>query len=687
MKNLRRFLPLGLVVLMVSLLAVLGMFLAATDALGGQGPNGSVNPSVLGQGPGGPVGTPVPGQGPIGPVNPPVPGQGGTCIEGTIIDSYEQPAGAGWKVTATSPTGTTRTVTADANGHFKFVNLTAGTWKVKIQVPDGWQPLTPATFAVTLTGDPKGPCAHVGIKVVQNGTIIVVKLDKNGPVTVPPIGLPDWQFEVQNPATGEVVQTCVTDWSGRCTFSLPPGTWEIWELIKVGWQLVSPATNGILVHLLPAETVTVKFINEQVYTAEIIVEKKDNAGNPLPNWPMTLTRNDGTRPPQDARTDLAGIATFTNLPLGDWTVEEATSPFWIPVTPISQSVRLTVPGERQAVTFINEPALIIDGFKINNLNEGLAAWTIVATNVETGVKFTTQTDPTGFFSFDRLTAGVWQVSEILQPGWEPVTPDVITVTLTSKSSPAHIRFKNKTDFACLDVFKIEEFRGIGLPGWQITVQPAFDGSPLVGITDGTGHVRFNALTPGIYDVTESVEPGWTPVTPVTLRVNLQATGSCQVVKFINRQETQEEPAPQPHPCEIIVDDMDPGFAKYGPASGWHNDAVGYKNHTLWTRNNANHSDNSAKWTPVLPTAGKYEVFVFIPRRHANTRNARYVIVHNDARQDLHTVNQSLYYDKWVSLGTYYFKADGKEYVYLDDKTGEPYLSRYIGFDAVKFVRR
>jgi hypothetical protein len=144
--------------------------------------------------------------------------------------------------------------------------------------------------------------------------------------------------------------------------------------------------------------------------------------------------------------------------------------------------------------------------------------------------------------------------------------------------------------------------------------------------------------------------------------------------------------PTPPPTEIIVDDADPGFTKYGPAGGWHDDAVGYKNHIFWTRNNYNRVDNWAKWTPVLPAAGNYEVFVFVPRRHATTSNARYAVVHNNNTWDRHAVNQLIYYDKWVSLGTYYFKADGKEYVYLDDKTDEPYLSHYVGFDAVKFVR-
>jgi hypothetical protein len=43
----------------------------------------------------------------------------------------------------------------------------------------------------------------------------------------------------------------------------------------------------------------------------------------------------------------------------------------------------------------------------------------------------------------------------------------------------------------------------------------------------------------------------------------------------------------------------------------------------------------------------------------------------------------------VSLGTYYFDArnTGYEAVLVYDNTREPYTSRTIVFDAVKFVRR
>lgn len=136
--------------------------------------------------------------------------------------------------------------------------------------------------------------------------------------------------------------------------------------------------------------------------------------------------------------------------------------------------------------------------------------------------------------------------------------------------------------------------------------------------------------------------------------------------------------------EIIVDDKSSGFQKAGPSDSWYERSVGYDNHTYWTYNSSAQVYNYAKWVPGLPQAGNYEVLAFIPSSRADTKNARYRIHHN-GQDNAYVVDQSVYFDKWVSLGTYSFAASGDQYVYLDDVTGEAYASRKIGFDAVKFA--
>jgi hypothetical protein len=103
----------------------------------------------------------------------------------------------------------------------------------------------------------------------------------------------------------------------------------------------------------------------------------------------------------------------------------------------------------------------------------------------------------------------------------------------------HVRFKNKTEFACVDVFKKDALGGVGLPGWLITVNPAFPGpaaTPQSDVTDGTGHVRFEGLEPGHYIINETMQPGWRNITNKSIPIFLPASGSCEAVTFINCQE-------------------------------------------------------------------------------------------------------------------------------------------------------
>jgi nucleoid-associated protein YgaU len=93
----------------------------------------------------------------------------------------------------------------------------------------------------------------------------------------------------------------------------------------------------------------------------------------------------------------------------------------------------------------------------------------------------------------------------------------------------------------VDVYKRDAYDDAGLPGWLITVQPAFGGDSLSGVTDGTGWVRFNKLAPGTYTLSVASQPGWVPVSPSSTTIILEASGSCSVVTFYNLQTNNLEP--------------------------------------------------------------------------------------------------------------------------------------------------
>ncbi|OGO05453.1 MAG: hypothetical protein A2Y73_00440 [Chloroflexi bacterium RBG_13_56_8] len=138
--------------------------------------------------------------------------------------------------------------------------------------------------------------------------------------------------------------------------------------------------------------------------------------------------------------------------------------------------------------------------------------------------------------------------------------------------------------------------------------------------------------------------------------------------------------------EIIVDDQSSHFIWGGPSSGWYGRSYGYGSHLYWTWNSYSTQYHWGKWFPYVPTAGNWEAYVYIPSRYHGTKHATYTIYHNGTSNST-VINQNIYYNQWVSLGTYYFAGGAGEYVFLNDVTGETYGTRFVGFDAVKFVRR
>lgn len=141
------------------------------------------------------------------------------------------------------------------------------------------------------------------------------------------------------------------------------------------------------------------------------------------------------------------------------------------------------------------------------------------------------------------------------------------------------------------------------------------------------------------------------------------------------------------PAANLVDNTDAGFVSGGSASGWHVRSEGYGGSLVWTQNNnrVRSNYNWARWYPSL-TAGRYEVFVYIPQRFTTTSQARYWVSHQGG-YTLQIVDQSTNGDRWVSLGTYWFQGTRGDYVSLSDVTFEPRLSRLIAFDAVKWESR
>lgn len=243
------------------------------------------------------------------------------------------------------------------------------------------------------------------------------------------------------------------------------------------------------------------------------------------------------------------------------------------------------------------------------------------------------------------------------------------------------------------------------------------GAPVSGVGADNFSVRWTrslSLTPGNYRFSVTVDDGvrlwvnnhllidkwqlqaattysgdiYVPTGATPIKMHYYEQGGQAVAKLsYTRLDGGGTPPPLPPEQAIVVDETSPYFHKGGTASSWRVKANGYGGSLLWTYNNdyARTNYNWGHWQPPL-SAGRYEVYVYIPSTNASTHNARYWVSHRDG-YTLSVVNQMNYSDQWVSIGTYYFRGSSADYVSLSDVTFETYLSHMVAWDAVMWTPR
>jgi hypothetical protein len=173
-----------------------------------------------------------------------------------------------------------------------------------------------------------------------------------------------------------------------------------------------------------------------------------------------------------------------------------------------------------------------------------ANWTITATpqGDPWGIKQTGKTDANGGVVLP-MTPGKWLIQETVKTGWTPITPASVYITLDQYAPPGAVDpviFKNLIP-VCHASITVEK-NGLGtdanggtvwlgpLAGWQITLSRP-DGAmhPVTMTTDGSGKVTFSNLRPGVYHVTEHMQPGWEAISPNPQQVIIRDCENARVL--------------------------------------------------------------------------------------------------------------------------------------------------------------
>ncbi len=300
---------------------------------------------------------------------------------------------------------------------------------------------------------------------------------------------------------------------------------------------------------LDANTVSVPLAPPIVPTATstLTIIKNTIGGNATFNFtsdhdiaPFSITTSNGT-----------GTVTLSNLSAGTYHMSETALAGWTQTSNGCASILLGA-GSSTSCTIVNTASTTatttpgqgeIRGTKYEDgkndwkrhswdaKHRGLSGWTIyLDTNNNAaldGGEVSTTTNGRGDYRFIGLTPGTYHVREVPQSGWVQVAPiaSQYLVVLTSGQISKNNDFVNGR-LGSISGMKYEDKNGNGyknwgeggLSGWTIVLKKS-NATIATSTTAANGSYSFTNLIPGVYRLSEVLQPGWRQTTcPGTVQI-------------------------------------------------------------------------------------------------------------------------------------------------------------------------
>jgi uncharacterized surface anchored protein len=444
------------------------------------------------------------------------------CIEGYKLDGQTGLGQSGWNISVMDESDVVLASTVtDQDGFYQVCGLIPGNYIVCEELQSGWVNITPICQEVTL------PCENLTVNftnIQQGGEKFCIDGYKIDNCTGE--GLEGWNITVKDESDTEV-GTATTDENGFYQIcNLIPGEYTVCEELQNEWVNLTPLCMDV--QIVDADVNDVNFTNTQQFCIEghkILAEN----GLGQPGWNISVMEESGQEV-GTATTDENGFYQICGLIPGNYTVCEELQPGFVNLTPLCQNVTLSC--ENLTVDLVNDPAVCIEGYKIDNCSGlGVPDWRISVIDESGAPVGSATTDQNGFYQVCGLIAGNYTVCEELQPGWMNLTPLCIDVILTD-INVNNVNFTNTQQF-CINGYKIDEQTGLGLPGWNISVMDESGENLGTAITDQNGFYQVCGLIPGNYTVCEETQPGWINLTPSCVDVTLPCNDL--TVNFTNLQ--------------------------------------------------------------------------------------------------------------------------------------------------------
>lgn len=312
------------------------------------------------------------------------------CVVGQVINHQEEPL-AGWVVEAKALPGATKVIsqTSDLTGSVRFdEGIFVGNWNFAIQLQNGWQPVTAASFEAPIRYG-LTTCQVIRFKVRQAISVTVRVIDTDY------APLSGWSVQAAPGPNNDfaLAQQTASDANGEAIFTLSPGKWVFTDQAPANITAitVAPPTGAQQELSVTAPgPYTIVFMHQvdkkpkgciDVLVEAVPPEGVNQARFGLPGVAVHLLRADNS-PLKEAPTDALGRITFSALPPSSYVVRATLPAGWEPDTPTTFGVTIADADACAAVLYYTRrmpAAYCIVGRVLDaNGSVGLPNWNISA---------------------------------------------------------------------------------------------------------------------------------------------------------------------------------------------------------------------------------------------------------------------------------------------------------------------